>query len=729
MVDLVEFEFLVGLLHGLVAAGHHVQGVAVERQQVVEGHAVGRIEVVQVREQVAAGVADAPVGVNEPVQGLVGDADVLLVVGGGHPHAQDLRAELVDDLLRGDDVADGFRHLAPFGVDHVAVGQDGLVGGHVAGAHRGEQGGMEPAAVLVRAFQVQVGRETGLLALLDDRGIAGAGVEPDVQDVGLALPVAAAAFGAGQAGGHDLLHGRLEPVVAAGLVLGVLVADVIDPLGVEPGLVAVLADQRGDGHAPVALARDAPVGPVLDHGVDALLAPGRDPIDVVADRLEGALAQIVLVHADEPLGGGAEDDRLLAAPAVRVGVRNLFRGHEVAELGQLLDDLGVGFPDVQPGEELDLGQELAPVVHGRVDLQAVLEAGLEVLAAVTRGGVHAAGAGVEGDVVGQDHLGDAVKDRVLGLEPFQLGAAEGGQGLGGVPAELGGAGGEQGFGQDVKLALGLDQDVVEVRVHGHAHVVRDGPRGGGPDQDEQLGDVDVLDLLEIRVGHGEADVDGRGAVILVLDLGLGQGGAAVAAPVDGLLAADHAVALHEPAQFAGRGRLVLRLHGHVRVVPDAEHAETLELAALGVQPLGGVGAADLADGQGVEFLVLLLQLLLDLVLDGQAVAVPTGHVLGLLPLHVAGFDHDVLEDLVQGGTHVDVPVGIGRTVVQHVPVFRVPDRDHLVVGLDFLPELERFRLALLEVGLHGEFGLGQEQGVLVIAHGFSSPPGTVYFYR
>ena len=43
-------------------------------------------------------------------------------------------------------------------------------------------------------------------------------------------------------------------------------------------------------------------------------------------------------HADEPLLGGAEDDRIMAAPAMRIGVLHLFRMHEHAASLQQFDD-------------------------------------------------------------------------------------------------------------------------------------------------------------------------------------------------------------------------------------------------------------------------------------------------------------------------------------------------------------------------------------------------------
>ncbi len=51
------------------------------------------------------------------------------------------------------------------------------------------------------------------------------------------------------------------------------------------------------------------------------------------------------LHGDEPLLGGAEDDGLVAAPAVRVGVFECRGAHQRAALFEQLDDERVGLED------------------------------------------------------------------------------------------------------------------------------------------------------------------------------------------------------------------------------------------------------------------------------------------------------------------------------------------------------------------------------------------------
>jgi hypothetical protein len=228
--DLVELEALVGLDHFLVFPENRVQGEPVQGKHVPRGHGVGRAKPAQVAQDEPARIADSAVGLDKAVYDLVGDADVVAVVHGRGPDAQDFRAVFVDDLLGRDHVAHGLGHLAALAAHHVAVGQHGLVGRHAARADGDQKRAVEPAAVLVRALQVHVRREAAFGALLDHGGEARAGVEPHVQDVVLLLPVRAAAVGAGPARGHAL-QGGLEPVVAAARMGGESVGDVLIQAG------------------------------------------------------------------------------------------------------------------------------------------------------------------------------------------------------------------------------------------------------------------------------------------------------------------------------------------------------------------------------------------------------------------------------------------------------------------------------------------------------------------
>ena len=197
----------------------------------------------------------------------------------------------------------------------------------------------------------------------------------------------------------------------------------ISSCGARMQLAGVLVHEQRDRHAPGALARDAPVRAGRDHAVDALLAPGRDPLHAL-DLAQRVLAQPLLVHADEPLRRGAEDHRRLVAPAMRVAVaqRLLVQQLPVGRAAPAMMTL-VGLLDLQARRPAACSARKRAVVAHRVDhRQPVLHADREVLLAVAGRGVHRAGAGIERHVLAEDHRHLALVERMLQLQAFQRAA-------------------------------------------------------------------------------------------------------------------------------------------------------------------------------------------------------------------------------------------------------------------------------------------------------------------
>jgi hypothetical protein len=114
-----------------------------------------------------------------------------------------------------------------------------------------------------------------------------AGVEPDVENVSfLAEAFAAAVRAGGVFGQHGVARGKVPGFSALAVEE---VDDGTIQCGIEDGLIASVAEEDGDGHAPDALAADAPVGAGGDHVSDALFAPARIPDDLV-NLFNGELA-------------------------------------------------------------------------------------------------------------------------------------------------------------------------------------------------------------------------------------------------------------------------------------------------------------------------------------------------------------------------------------------------------------------------------------------------------
>ena len=84
--------------------------------------------------------------------------NVGVVVRVRRPEAQDVRAVFVNHLGGVHAVSGGFVHGLALAVHRPAVGDALLEGSPLAQrAHGGEQGGLEPAPVLVQALQIEVG--------------------------------------------------------------------------------------------------------------------------------------------------------------------------------------------------------------------------------------------------------------------------------------------------------------------------------------------------------------------------------------------------------------------------------------------------------------------------------------------------------------------------------------------------------------------------------------------
>src|SRR5205814_3652202 len=96
----------------------------------------------------------------------------------------------------------------------------------------------------------------------------------------------------------------------------------------------------------------------------------------------------------------------------------------------------------------------------------------------------------------------------------------------------------------------------------------------------------------------------------------------VRAPVDGLPAAEDVALLEEPAEDVDHAGLVARVERQVRIGPAAEDPERLEAAAVPVDVLPRELLGPPPDLGLLPLRLLLQHLVLDLLLDRQAVAVP-----------------------------------------------------------------------------------------------------------
>ena len=93
---------------------------------------------------------------NQAAHDGIGEAHVFGEIHRGRPQAQQFSAIFVDDFL---DFfrAFGFRKRVAFAIQRPAVGGRRAIGGRAAQANRDQQRTVEPAAVLIAAFQIHIG--------------------------------------------------------------------------------------------------------------------------------------------------------------------------------------------------------------------------------------------------------------------------------------------------------------------------------------------------------------------------------------------------------------------------------------------------------------------------------------------------------------------------------------------------------------------------------------------
>ena len=163
----------VGLAHDLVEFDEAMQHDLLQLRHGFGGMLLLAVVVGQRAQNPAQRVPELAIGLGGALQHRGPEADVAGVVGGRHPQAQDVGARGLHQVLRRERVALRLRHLLlALLVEDEAVGQHDVVGRAAARAAAFQQRGVEPAAVLVGAFQVHDGIGAAV-ALADDAGELG----------------------------------------------------------------------------------------------------------------------------------------------------------------------------------------------------------------------------------------------------------------------------------------------------------------------------------------------------------------------------------------------------------------------------------------------------------------------------------------------------------------------------------------------------------------------------
>ncbi len=389
-------------------------------------------------------------------------------------------------------------------------------------------------------------------------------------------------------------------------------------------------------------------------------------------------------------------------------------GEEHAALLHVRQDDGVTFVGGHAGVLPGVVRVPALVVHGNHHVHAVAATGLVVVRAEAGGGVDAAGAGFHSDVVRQQQAGGLGQEGMVRQHVFEEAAGVGFHDLPGVKAPQAHDLLRQSLGHDIELAArGLHNGVALGGVEGDGQVAGEGPDRGGPDHKEEFAVIKGPQLPQVVV-HRELHIDGGDGVLLILDLGLRQGGFVVGAPVHGFEAlVDIALLVHLAEDLHLLG-LEAGVHGEIGVIPVAHNANPLKRLPLDVHIVGGEVVAGGAEFRDTHGLVVQLIFLDDGGFNGHTVVVPAGNIGGVVATHGVGAGDDILDGLVHGGSHMNGPVGERGAVVEVEKGLALVLLEKLVVDVFRLPALQHLRLPLGQARPHGEVGLREIDGFVVV---------------
>ena len=396
-------------------------------------------------------------------------------------------------------------------------------------------------------------------------------------------------------------------------------------------------------------------------------------------------------------------------------MRQLLGGEERAGLLQIFQNGFVGFVIAQSGKFAGFFGLVSAVVHRDQRRQFIAAAGDVIVGAETAGGVHASGAAIHGDVIGNHHKAIPIQKRVLRGHVFKVLPLERSKNL-----PILNAGGFHGLfakrlGKNIGFAvLGARQHVAFHRVQGNCLVAGKRPACCRPNDEIGFGKIANARKFALVVLDAELDIDGGAGVGLILDFRLGKRGFIVGAPVNRLHALiDIAAAIHF-AKHLDLARLKRGVHGQIGVLPIRRDAQPLELLHLFANKVGGelmAGVAELGNG---HFFAVQFILLDDGGFNGHAVVIPTRIVGHMEARHGFGFVDDVFEDLVHRRSHVDIPVGERRSVMDVEQRFPGAVFLQQIVKFNLLPVFQHSRLPLGQVCTHGKLGGWQVQGACVI---------------
>ena len=143
--------------------------------------------------------------------------------------------------------------------------------------------------------------------------MARARVKPNVHDVLIFAEMTAAAFRADGKISYQFFRCHSPPAVTA--ISAYLISNTANTVPSQNHLAAIFTVECGYRHPPSSLTADAPIGTILHHVGNTIFTPIGNPLYFV-NALQRFFPKVS--YGYKPLFSGTENNRLFAAPAMRI---------------------------------------------------------------------------------------------------------------------------------------------------------------------------------------------------------------------------------------------------------------------------------------------------------------------------------------------------------------------------------------------------------------------------
>ena len=640
-----------------------------------------------------------------------------MVVRGCYPQTQDICTKVFDNFFRCNTVAGRFMHGFALAVYYPTVSADILVRSNAFPSNRGQQRGLEPTAVLVSAFQVQIAWPSQIVTGGQNSSMGCTGVEPNVHNIGFFTEFFAAAFFTFGACRQNFGCFADPPGVRTFFCKEFGYS--FDGFFVDMSLTAFFTVEDRNWNTPSSLTGNTPVRTSAYHVFDTTFTPTRDPVDAF-DCFQSFLFEVI--DRAEPLFGCTVNDRMFTSPAVWILMHDFFNSKHVTGFSQISSNHFVCFIGGQTYEFACCFGHMTFCINRNndTDFWVAVYTNFKVFGTVTRSGMNTAGTAVESYMVTNDNQRITIHKWMFANHVFQFFTLNGTDDF--VFSDVSSFHGsfDQLTSHNIVFAVCFHYAVLVFRTYADCHVAWQSPGGGGPDHEVGFGQICTQSCqFAFIVFYIEFNVNREAWIFLVFDFSFCQSSLTFRTPVNRFQTfIDVAVGSHFTEYF-DLFCFELRFQSQIRIIEVTQYAQTLKLLTLSLNVMQSVFCTDLSqfnsrDIAGNTCFFAGFQL------DWQTMSIPAWNVWSFEAAHVFLTNDEVFQNFVQSGTQMDITVCIWRAVMQNIQRFALIIFDHFVIEVVFLPFCNHTRFTLRQSGSHIKISLNKVQSLIVILSHFYS---------